>query len=154
MAEPIDQAYVLAESAINENDDEHFEAILKEFPNLDTYNGPIRADRIRSSWRQPLLGIAIENENTQIVDIILDLENYKITKPLNYEDSESKITALAYAEKKRNQRRQESGGSNLRWINHIIKMLREKLQKQNGGKSRRNRRNRKSRSTTSRRRRH
>ena len=166
MPQLIDTAYALAESAIEDNDYEHFKDILKEVPNLDIYNGPINSRGIRTSWSQPLLGIAIENENTHIVDIILALENYKITKPLNYEDSESKMTALAYAEKIRNQRQQESSGSDPHYmddINYIFESLSEKFQKQNGGnrrrsyrnrKSRRNRRNRKSRSTTSRRRRH
>lgn len=160
MAEPIDLAYIMAESAIEDNDYDHFKAILEEYPNLDIYNGPIRTNGSLESWSQPLLGIAIDSENIQIVDIILALKDYNVRKSLKYEEFGRGMTALEYAEHKRAELVQESGSSNPGYMNdiqHIIAELHKKTHNQTGGKRRRSHKSRKSRgsrNTTSRRRRH
>lgn len=160
MSRPIDLAYIMAESAIEDNDYDHFKAILEEYPNLDIYNGPIRTNGSLESWNQPLLGIAIEGENRHIVDIILALKDYNVRKPLKYEEFGRGMTALEYAEQKRAELEQESGSSNPGYmdaIKYIVTELHKKTHNQTGGKRRRSHKSRKSRSsrnTTSRRRRH
>jgi hypothetical protein len=165
MAVALDRAYVLAEEAIESTVVDSFKEILAEFPNLDIYNeNTTGADGTSVGWRQPLLGIAIDQENTAIVDTILALEAYNIKNPLYYEDIVGfgpKITAIQYAQDKRRELLQESSPETA-FIDYIIEELNKKLHNQTGGKRVNRRKSRKSKSksksksrrATSRRRRH
>ena len=166
----LDRAYVLAEEAIESSDEDSFKEILKEFPNLDIYNkNTTGADGTSVGWRQPLLGLAIDQEDTIIVDAILSLETYNIKEPLYYEDIVGfgpKITAKQYALQKSRELEQEPHGSDPHYmdaITHIIEEIGKKDTSQVGGKRRRSKsrsrrsrsksRSRRNRRTTSRRRR-